>query len=79
MTTNKGNTMTTAIKFINSVSTQMVIDTDKPAGQGYIADVWYDNDAPYPCWNINNGTVYLWGFVTREEAVAAIIAKKEVA
>ena len=57
----------------------MVIDTTKPAHLGYVADVWHDDEEAAllrtPRWNINNGTIYLWGYPTREAAVQAMIER----
>ncbi len=79
MTTTKGNTMEATIKFIKTPSTEMVIDTTKPAHIGYVADVWHDDENARVYgrgyWNINNGTIYLWGFPTREDAVQAMIER----
>lgn len=68
------------IKYLNAVSTQMVIDTSKPNGSDYIGHVWHDTESAkiygHQCWNINDGLIYLWGFPTREAATAAMIQAK---
>jgi hypothetical protein len=66
-------------KYIKNVGgTETVIDTSKPSSINYVGHVWHDDEQTkllgMPCWNINNGTVYLWGFSSREEAVKAITA-----
>jgi hypothetical protein len=80
MTTDKGNTMNN-IAYRNCVTTQMVLDTSKPLGNQYVANVWQDTENEMnfgQTWHINDGSIYLYGFATREEAVQGIITAKAV-
>ena len=69
---------TSTIKYIKCVGgTEIVLDKSRPSHDNYIGHVWHDDSESellgIPAWNINNGTTYLYGFSSRDEAVQAIM------
>ena len=67
-----------AYKFLRCVGgTEIVLDPAKPTAINYIGHVWHDDDQAallgMPCWNINDGMTYLWGYESRAAAVAALV------
>jgi hypothetical protein len=66
-----------SIRFLNAVSTQMVLDDSRRSGDRCIGHVWHDDEKAAllgsPCWHINNGRIYLWDFESRDAAVAALM------
>lgn len=69
--------MNTTFKYLKTVSTEMVIDTTKPIGSGYVGDVWQEEKYGSKFWHINDGVNYLYDFNTREEAVQELVALQE--